>query len=189
MTETTDNVMVVRLDPDSLDDLAHRIADLVGGQLEPPPPRRAGAAEEGRLLTAAQVAERWGIDRSWVYDHAEQLGVRRLGTGARPRLRFDPALVDAYINPDQREDGRGRAGDVRRSPPIRSDCKEGLPNEGASELTSGRTPNRPAAPPRRPARQGRRGQHDDDTPAPAISAERTARSTTSSSALPPRPRR
>jgi hypothetical protein len=199
MTEDTNNVMVVRLDPTSMDDLAHRIADLVGPQLDPPPKqRRPGAAEENRLLTASQVAKRWGINRSWVYAHAEQLGVRRLGNGARPRLRFDPLLVDAYINPHHGQgtqpatgaanSARSRTGDVRRSPRIRRDCAEGLHIQGPSELLSTRTPDRPAASPRRPARRGRRGRHD-ETPAPASSAGRTARSATPSSAEPPRPRR
>lgn len=100
MTEDTNNVMVVRLDPASLDDLAHRIADLVGHRIDPPPERRTGATEEARMLTAAQVADRWGVDRAWVYDHADQLGARRLGSGKRPRLRFDPAEVAAYLEPD-----------------------------------------------------------------------------------------
>jgi hypothetical protein len=47
----------------------------------------------GRLLTAAQVAARFNVDRGWVYAHAEELGVVRLGSGPRPRLRFDPAIV------------------------------------------------------------------------------------------------
>jgi hypothetical protein len=45
------------------------------------------------LLSAAQVATRLGVERSWVYDHAEELGVVRLGEGPRPRLRFDPAVI------------------------------------------------------------------------------------------------
>jgi len=45
------------------------------------------------LLSAAQVATRLGMARSWVYEHAEELGVVRLGEGPRPRLRFDPAAV------------------------------------------------------------------------------------------------
>jgi hypothetical protein len=46
-----------------------------------------------RLLTAQQVAERFNVDRGWVYAHADELGVIRLGEGPRPRLRFDAAVV------------------------------------------------------------------------------------------------
>ena len=45
------------------------------------------------LLTAQQVAARFNVDRSWVYAHADELGVVRLGDGPRPRLRFDAAVV------------------------------------------------------------------------------------------------
>jgi hypothetical protein len=45
------------------------------------------------VLTAAEVAIRFNVDRSWVYAHADELGVIRLGEGPRPRLRFDPAIV------------------------------------------------------------------------------------------------
>jgi len=46
-----------------------------------------------RLLTARQVAVRFNVERSWVYAHADELGVVRLGFGQRPRLRFDAAVV------------------------------------------------------------------------------------------------
>jgi hypothetical protein len=45
------------------------------------------------LIDAREVARRHGIDRAWVYAHADELGALRLGTGSRPRLRFDPAIV------------------------------------------------------------------------------------------------
>ena len=51
------------------------------------------AHADGPLLTAQQVAERFNVDRSWVYAHAEELGVVRLGHGPRPRLRFDAGVV------------------------------------------------------------------------------------------------
>lgn len=53
---------------------------------------RSEPATDG-LLTARQVAARFNVDRGWVYAHAGELGVVRLGDGPRPRLRFDPALV------------------------------------------------------------------------------------------------
>lgn len=42
-----------------------------------------------RLVDAATLASVLAVTPEWIYDHAEQLGVRRLGTGKRPRLRFD----------------------------------------------------------------------------------------------------
>jgi hypothetical protein len=42
-----------------------------------------------RLLSPAELAAWLSVDRSWVYEHAEELGVLRLGGGPRARLRFD----------------------------------------------------------------------------------------------------
>ena len=66
--------------------LARRLAEVVDAD--------TGAA----LLTAAQVAARLGVQRTWVYAHANELGVVRLGDGPRPRLRFDPAIVARLTN-------------------------------------------------------------------------------------------
>jgi hypothetical protein len=41
------------------------------------------------LVDAVGLADALGVDRSWVYEHADQLGAIRLGTGPRPRLRFE----------------------------------------------------------------------------------------------------
>jgi hypothetical protein len=47
------------------------------------------------LVSAAEVARELGVGRQWVYEHAEQLGARRLGDGPRARLRFDLETVRA----------------------------------------------------------------------------------------------
>lgn len=51
--------------------------------------------EQERLLTVAELAERLGVSRSHVYDHADDYGVIRLGDGKRSRLRFPPDAVTA----------------------------------------------------------------------------------------------
>ena len=54
-------------------------------------------------LSAEAVSDWWGVGRRWVYDHADELGARRLGTGKRPRLRFDPDEVAELLGvPDDR---------------------------------------------------------------------------------------
>ena len=73
----------VRLDLESIEALAQRLAELLAPREEAP----------GRLITAEEVARRWGVGRRWVYDHADELGAHRLGAGPRPRLRFDPDEV------------------------------------------------------------------------------------------------
>jgi hypothetical protein len=60
---------------------------------------RSGTAPTEPLLTAKEVAERFNVDRSWVYAHARDLGAIRLGGGSRARLRFDPAVVAQRLLP------------------------------------------------------------------------------------------
>jgi hypothetical protein len=46
-----------------------------------------------QLVDAATVAEKLSVSREYVYAHADELGVIRIGGGTRPRLRFDLARV------------------------------------------------------------------------------------------------
>jgi hypothetical protein len=61
--------------------------------------RELASPETARAwVDAATVAEYLSIDRSWVYEHADELDARKLGTGPRARLRFSLARVDEYLN-------------------------------------------------------------------------------------------
>jgi len=66
------------LDPEDIESIAARVAELL----------REQQPSASRLADAAEVARELGVDRDWVYEHAEELGAARLG-GARGRLRFD----------------------------------------------------------------------------------------------------
>ena len=81
-----------RLHPDDLESIARRSAELVLAALD-----TASAARGAQLVDAAEVARRFGVDRGWVYAHADELGAVRLGTSRRPRLRFDPERVSAAL--------------------------------------------------------------------------------------------
>jgi hypothetical protein len=70
------------------------------------------AACKRELVDAAELARRFGIERSWVYSHAIELGAIKLGSGAKPRLRFDPQIAAKVL----RKAGEGSAAD----PPARS---------------------------------------------------------------------
>lgn len=76
------------LDHSSLEAIAREVAQLLGRDDQP------GARG---MLTARQVAARFNVERGWVYAHADELGVVRLGRGPRPRLRFDPAVVAQHL--------------------------------------------------------------------------------------------
>jgi hypothetical protein len=48
--------------------------------------------------------------KSWVYAHADELGVIRLGEGEKARLRFDPERVARAVGGPPSERGDRRAG-------------------------------------------------------------------------------
>ena len=61
-----------------VDAIAARVIDLLRGE-----PQRSS------LVDARRLADALGVDRSWVYEHADELGAIRVGSGPKPRLRFD----------------------------------------------------------------------------------------------------
>lgn len=69
----------VRLDPESVEEIARRVVQLLGSDAAPPP----------ELVDAAELARRLGVSRDAIYGHADELGAVRVGN----RLRFDPAVV------------------------------------------------------------------------------------------------
>jgi hypothetical protein len=104
----------LRLAPESIEALALRLAELLGSAPAP----RGGNRQR---ISAAEVARLWGVARRWVYDHADELGASRLGSGPRPRLRFDPDEVAERLGEPTRP--VAPRGDRRRSAPMRGDCR------------------------------------------------------------------
>jgi hypothetical protein len=103
----------IRLAPESIEALAGRLAQLLAAV----PPKTEAARGRKKMLSAAEVADLFGVSRRWVYDHAEVLGARRLGSGIRPRLRFDPDEVAERI------DGLGSRPGAQGSAAMRGDCR------------------------------------------------------------------
>lgn len=79
----------MRLDPDDIEQLADAVADRVAQRLREQPPTR--------FVDAAALARVLGVKRSWVYQHAHELGAVRLG-GPQGRLRFDLAALDERLS-------------------------------------------------------------------------------------------
>lgn len=92
---------LTRLDPETIEAIARRVAELIDGSALP------------RLLTAAEIADRLSVSESWVRENADRLGAVRLADGARPRLRFDPERVADALG--LRSKRRGSAGGVNGS--------------------------------------------------------------------------
>jgi hypothetical protein len=82
------------LTPDAIERVAQRVAQLLRHE-QPWPVDAPGDTRptSTQLLTAGQLAERLGVTRTWVYDHAAELGAITLGDGPRPRLRFDSQVA------------------------------------------------------------------------------------------------
>jgi hypothetical protein len=55
------------------------------------------ASEPMPWVGAAVVAKYLGVEVSYVYEHADELGARRLGNGPKARLRFRLDLVDRVL--------------------------------------------------------------------------------------------
>jgi hypothetical protein len=99
----------IKLDPQTIEAIARRVVELLEKR----------GLQSRELVDAAELARRFGIERSWVYSHAIELGAVKLGGGAKPRLRFDPEVAARVL----RRVGGGPAAD----PPARSGKRAGQP--------------------------------------------------------------
>lgn len=75
------------LDEASVNAVAQQVVELLRGM---------GLVTE-ELVDASEIARRFGVSTDYVYRHAEELGVVRLGDGKKPRLRFDPVTVRGWF--------------------------------------------------------------------------------------------
>ncbi|HMJ02271.1 MAG TPA: hypothetical protein VK506_04980 [Conexibacter sp.] len=106
---------VQRLHPDDVDAIASRVVELLDHG------RGSGRAEARQLVDAGAIAAQFGVSRSWVYEHATELGAIRLGEpgeGRRPRLRFDvervAEILEASPAPAAREEPRAATSQAAR---------------------------------------------------------------------------
>lgn len=83
--------MGMEIDRQAIETIAQRVAELLAAESSAPRPVR--------LVDAATVARALGVERDWVYAHADQLGAVRLG-GPRGRLRFDLRTIEALARAD-----------------------------------------------------------------------------------------
>ncbi|HEY6781591.1 MAG TPA: hypothetical protein VI111_11585 [Thermoleophilaceae bacterium] len=73
---------------------ADRIAEAIAVRVVEIVRRELGvSASAGEWIDAREVARRFGFSRAWVYEHAGRLGAVRVGSGSRPRLRFNARVV------------------------------------------------------------------------------------------------
>lgn len=109
----------VHLDDASVNAVAERVAELL-----------RGTSITGELVDASEVARRFSISRDFVYDHADEFGVVRLGKGSRARQRFDPVVVrERLIQMTVRDSGK-EPQRANRNPVRRGGSSDLLPIKG-----------------------------------------------------------
>ncbi len=86
------------------DALAPRLAVRLAALLEESP------AAAPSLVDVAEVARALGVSAAFVYDHADELGAVRLGTGPKARLRFDVAQAREALTACSRSKGSDTPG-------------------------------------------------------------------------------
>lgn len=108
----------IKLGPEAVEKIAQRVVELLEQR----------GLQQRELVDAAELARRFGIERSWVYTHAIELGAVKLGNGSKPRLRFDPEIAARVL---RKVDGKPTA-----DPPARPGKRAGQPQglEGRVEL-------------------------------------------------------
>lgn len=110
-------------DPELAEAIARRVVELLNGEKTDERP--------ARLVDATTLARELGVEREWVYAHAEQLGAVRLG-GPHGRLRFDRREVGKRLDGAEAAAWRSSRRRPRRHRPatggrarIDDDCKSG----------------------------------------------------------------
>src|SRR3954471_25003910 len=96
------------LDRQDVEAIARRVAELL----------RGGAAS-AQYVDASTIARRFGVTRAWVYQHKTELGAVPLGSGPKPRLRFDITRVPQLLEGDRDAPPPQRRGRSPRSRPRR----------------------------------------------------------------------
>ena len=81
----------IAIGPDAVELIARRVVELLREE--------EGTSRSARLVDAAALAAELGVDRDWVYSHADELGAIRLG-GPNGRLRFDLEIVRGALEGD-----------------------------------------------------------------------------------------
>jgi hypothetical protein len=105
--------IAVELTPDTIDQIAGRVAQLLRHQQPPPHTNPAGASS---WMTVKELAAHLKLNPAWVYEHAEELGAIRTGTGPKARIRFNPHTATQALKQHQRQPEPPAATPTRRKP-------------------------------------------------------------------------
>jgi len=85
----------VQLTTDQLAELADLVVDRLAERIAVDSQPASGSTNGGtaRLVTAGELAALLSVSRECIYQHAVELGGKRVGDGPRGRLRFDQTVA------------------------------------------------------------------------------------------------
>jgi hypothetical protein len=106
---------MTRLDPTDIELIARCVVELLREHSEVD--QAEAALDTTEWLSTAEAAELTGMSRDWIYRNQVKLGVKQMGDGPKPRLRFSRFKVEAAFHQGEvaRPDPRAK--------PSRSDPK------------------------------------------------------------------
>jgi hypothetical protein len=76
----------VDLTPQAVEQVASRVVQLLHRQHQQ---EQAKTGEPVGMVTVAQFAAYYKLNPAWVYEHADELGATRIGSGPKARIRLD----------------------------------------------------------------------------------------------------
>jgi hypothetical protein len=106
-----------KLSPELVEAIARRVVEILEER----------GLQQRVLVDAAELARRLGVERSWIYTHAIELGAVKLGEGPKARLRFDPEIAARVLRKVGEGAGQppGRRGSEIPLLPVRGRGKAG----------------------------------------------------------------
>jgi hypothetical protein len=87
--------VAVDLTPHAIEQIAIRVATLVHRQQQNQEQEQTEQAPG--MVTVSQLASYLKLNPAWVYEHADELGAIRIGSGPKARIRFDFQTAKAAL--------------------------------------------------------------------------------------------
>jgi pyruvate/2-oxoglutarate dehydrogenase complex dihydrolipoamide acyltransferase (E2) component len=105
--------IAVELTPQTVEQIASRVAQLMRHQQTSGVTSPAGTPG---WMTAKELAAHLKLNPAWVYEHAQELGAIRTGTGPKARIRFDLHTATQALKHHQQPAAAAAAATPRRKP-------------------------------------------------------------------------
>jgi hypothetical protein len=90
--------IAIELTPQTVEQIASRVAQLLRHQ-----PLTPASPSAPAWMTAKELAQHLKLNPAWVYEHANELGAIRTGTGPKARIRFNPHTATQALKQHQRQ--------------------------------------------------------------------------------------